>query len=64
MKKEIKMSMVAVVDAGKCVECGICADVCPTDAISVNGKAIIDPQLCTGCGACVDECAQGAISLQ
>ena len=59
-----KMSMVAVVDAEKCVECGICADVCPTDAISVNGKAVIDTEKCTGCGACVEECAQDAISLQ
>jgi ferredoxin len=58
------MSMIAVVDTEQCVECGICADVCPTDAITVNGKAIIDPQLCTGCGACVEECAQDAISLQ
>ena len=58
-----KMGMVAVVDAEKCVECGICADVCPTDAISVNGKAEIDHKKCTGCGACVEECAQDAISL-
>ena len=57
------MSMVAVVDAVKCVECGICADVCPTEAISVNGKAEIDHKKCTGCGACVDECSQDAISL-
>ena len=57
------MSMAAVVDAEKCVECGICVDVCPADAISVNGKAEIDHEKCTGCGACVDECSQDAISL-
>ena len=55
--------MVAVVDTEQCVECGICADVCPTGAISVNGKAEIDHKKCTGCGACVEECAQDAISL-
>ncbi len=58
-----KMSMVAVVDAEKCVESGICADVCPTEAISVNGKAEIDREKCTGCGTCVEECSQDAISL-
>lgn len=57
------VSMVAVVDTEKCVECDICADVCPADAISVNGKAEIDHKKCTGCGACVDECSQDAISL-
>ena len=57
------MSMVAVVDAEKCVDCGLCVDLCPTDAISVNGKAEIDHEKCTGCGACVDECSQDAISL-
>jgi len=55
--------MVAVVDADQCVGCGLCTDVCPTDAISVNGKAEIDHKKCTGCGACVDECSQDAISL-
>jgi len=58
------MAQIAVVDETMCVECGICVDVCPADAISVNGKAEIDTEKCTGCGACVDECAQGAISLQ
>ena len=58
------MSMVAVVDAEKCVECGICAVVCQTDSLSVNGKAEIDHEKCTGCGACVEECSQDAISLK
>lgn len=58
------MAQIAVVDETMCVECEICADVCPAGAITVNGKAKIDAEKCTGCGACVDECAQGAISLQ
>ena len=58
-----RMTMVAVVDADQCVGCSLCADVCPTDAISVNGKAEIAHKKCTGCGACVDICSQDAITL-
>ena len=32
------MSMIAVVDTEQCVECGICADICPEDAITANDK--------------------------
>ena len=53
----------AVVDEEKCVNCGICADVCPEEAIVVDEIAVIDPEKCTGCGACVDECPNSAISL-
>ena len=54
---------VAVIDAGKCAGCGICEDVCPANAIKVNGQAVIQPELCTGCGLCVGECPNGAVVL-
>jgi len=53
----------AIIDKEECVSCGICAIVCPEDAIAVNDIAVIDPQKCTGCGSCVDECPTMAISL-
>lgn len=54
---------VAVVDSEKCTGCGICEDVCPANAIKVNGQALVQPELCTGCGLCVGECPNNAIIL-
>jgi len=53
----------AIVDEEECVSCGICASVCPEEAITVNDIAVIDYLKCTGCGSCVDECPSTAISL-
>ncbi|MBD3160254.1 MAG: 4Fe-4S dicluster domain-containing protein [Candidatus Lokiarchaeota archaeon] len=51
------------VDTSKCVGCGICAENCPTGAISiVNGKAQIDYSKCENCGVCIKVCSQNAIS--
>ncbi|NMB40718.1 MAG: 4Fe-4S binding protein [Firmicutes bacterium] len=56
--------MPAVVDAELCTGCGSCADVCPTEAITVNDVAVVDPEECTDCGSCVDECPEEAIELE
>ncbi len=52
-----------VVDEELCTGCGLCADVCPRNAIIIKNFAEIDPALCTGCGICVRECPVQALQL-
>jgi len=54
----------AFVDSYKCAGCGLCQQVCPTFAISIDRVATVNAQRCAGCGRCVAACPRGAISLQ
>ena len=60
-------SIVAEVDAGSCTSCGICAKVCPFNAIGVDRRAKTPARVtaaaCTGCGTCAAECPAGAITM-
>jgi Na+-translocating ferredoxin:NAD+ oxidoreductase RNF subunit RnfB len=56
----------AVMDYGRCRQCGLCVDQCPTHNITslIEGrpKSRIDPLKCDGCGACEAVCPVEAIS--
>ena len=57
--------MPAKVDAEKCSGCGSCADVCPTEAITLKDDvAVVDVDECTDCASCVDECPEEAIEVE
>jgi NAD-dependent dihydropyrimidine dehydrogenase PreA subunit len=51
------------VDSDRCVGCGICRDVCPAGAISIEEIALVDSERCTGCRFCLDQCPMGALSF-
>ncbi len=63
VKTKVK-KVFAVVDEEDCVGCGICYDVCPKKAISVDLVAKIDATRCTACLACVKQCPRGAIAIK
>ncbi len=47
-----------------CTVCGICADVCPTSAISINESVTTDAELCIRCSACIKHCPEDARSWE
>ena len=55
--------LVAVVLSEKCAGCGLCRDVCPVNALEINGHAVVNDEACTGCAACVSECPNEAIII-
>jgi len=59
----VEETMAVKIDKEKCVGCGVCVDVCPTEALSVVGDfAECDADLCVDCGTCIPECPTEAIS--
>jgi ferredoxin-type protein NapH len=49
------------IDEKKCSQCGACADVCPTWAITTTGKIDVDQLSCLPCRECEKVCDNGAI---
>jgi ferredoxin len=57
--------MTAVVNEDLCTGCGVCVDVCPPAAITMEDDiAVVDPNSCIDCQACVPECAFDAITME
>ena len=53
------------VDGNLCGLCGVCAEVCPPQAISMDAKGVrIDYRRCIRCYCCQEVCPEGAMRLQ
>ena len=59
-------TMTPVVDWDKCVQCLLCAPMCPDSSIPVvDGKREdFDYDHCKGCGICAGACSFGAITMR
>jgi len=60
-------SITAEVNPDLCTSCGLCAKVCPYNAIDVDTRAkkpaVVTTAACAGCGTCAAECPAGAIEM-
>ncbi len=53
----------AILDAGRCTSCGLCAEHCRFDALAMDPPRV-DPIACEGCGLCVRLCPEEALSME
>ena len=60
-KHEFRSGQTAFIDAEKCVQCGLCQDICRFDAIR---DYAVNPASCEGCGFCSHICPEDAISMR
>ncbi|MCD6577079.1 MAG: 4Fe-4S binding protein [Anaerolineaceae bacterium] len=53
-----------VVDAKKCILCGICVDACPEKVLAIEAGALVyaNPEACTLCAVCETVCPESAVA--
>jgi len=55
-----------VIDADRCIECGTCVAVCPSNSIGVNELTNLPElvKMCTGCSLCWDFCPRAGLRYE
>jgi nitroreductase/Pyruvate/2-oxoacid:ferredoxin oxidoreductase delta subunit len=60
----IDRAVSTVIEADKCIGCGLCVKVCPSETISMQGdKAVVTGDHSLSCGHCAAACPVGAITI-
>ena len=55
-----------VIDAGRCIQCGACVAVCPSNSIGIDEDTDLPElvKMCTGCSLCWDFCPRGGLRYE
>lgn len=55
----------AVIQADRCIQCGVCVAACPSDSIGIGGNGLPAlVKMCTGCSLCWDFCPRGGLRYE
>ena len=55
-----------VIEADRCIQCGTCVAVCPSNSIGIDEDTLLPElvKMCTGCSLCWDFCPRGGLRYE
>ncbi|GAA0180200.1 4Fe-4S dicluster domain-containing protein [Clostridium sediminicola] len=62
-------NFIATIELENCINCGVCVDKCPIDAITMLNKGkgkvvtVVNNELCIGCGVCASVCPTRSLDM-